>query len=965
MAWVLAAMFGAVPVAGWCQIEEIVVTTRKKEESLQDVPIAVDAITSADIERQGIADLNDIVKASPSVQFDRSFGPSDTRITIRGLSNTRGRSNVAFLVDNIDVTTENLIVAGSGLLANRRLLTDVERIEIVKGPQSALYGRAAFAGAFNYITKEPGDEFDGSVKVDFADDGFQQVDGAFGGPISETLGVRSTAFWYSSDGHYENSISGDDVGGSSGSGGALTAVWRPNDITKVKMRAEYSQEDFDPLPNVRIGGGWQDGQGVGLRLYPEGMLQYARDQLELIAADPAYPYKNALGFNGNNGTSTGILDLNQYCPESLKPQLAGLGPGFCLPDTFGSAKGRVVAHGEDPATGDDFDGTDLETFRFSTIATFDLDEGVVTSLSGWTNFDGSDTYDQDWQAAGFDYRFTPPGGTPTTAQQLPPTVMPYSTTRVPDQLTSGQIANTNSEVEQFSQELRYSSKLDGPVQFDIGALWWDEKRSLYDSNSITACMPLDKIGVISLDGNGNFVYPTFGYEPGVCDGTNNTVVGWQPYWALQRPQTPGYWRAETQHWSFYGTISWEFVENWTLTFEDRYVSEQFNLLKPNQSTCTALGFQAIIGQTFQNDPDVVCPLDKTITPDEQLTNNDSIRPLQGTVNSHFSTPKMTLNWQVTPESLLYFYWAKAQKPGGINALAAGGSAAVLRNENFEPEKLTAWEFGTKNTFEFFGPLLANTAFFLQDYTDKQVTTQVIDDSGISQPRVENASGAEIWGLELEFQWQPEWVEGLSVSLAYTYLDAEYTKFIDNVTSTQRLALANAAGRDCTLVGLNRNPDPNNPDPVVEPYVKGGTYDAIACQVDYSGAKLERTPENAVATAVSYQRPLLDSGLDLLAEVSANWQDKRALDEGNALWFDSYWTVDTRLGLIHPQYEIVAYVDNLFDDDTIKSGGSGPDFGRQVAETAFTAGLGVSHFFGTLPDPRIFGIRVLYRFGDSY
>ena len=164
-----------VPVTGYAQIEEITVTTRKRTESLQDVPIAVDAITTEQIERQGLSELQDLTRLSPSVQFDQSFGPADTRIAIRGLSNTRGRSNVAFLVDGIDVTTENLISAGSGLLANQRLLGDVERIEIVKGPQSALYGRAAFAGAISYITKEPGPELEGRFRVDGAEDGFLQV----------------------------------------------------------------------------------------------------------------------------------------------------------------------------------------------------------------------------------------------------------------------------------------------------------------------------------------------------------------------------------------------------------------------------------------------------------------------------------------------------------------------------------------------------------------------------------------------------------------------------------------------------------------------------------------------------------------------------------------------------------------------------------------------------------------------
>jgi outer membrane receptor protein involved in Fe transport len=178
-----APVLMSVPVAGWAQIDEIVVTTRKREESLQDVPLAISALTAEQIQRQGIRDLDDVVKLTPSVQFDNSFGPADTRITVRGLSNTRGRSNVAFLVDGVDVTTENLVTAGSGLLANRRLLNDVERIEIVKGPQSALYGRAAFAGAISYISKEPGTEVEARLSADIAEDDQYVVDFSYGGPV--------------------------------------------------------------------------------------------------------------------------------------------------------------------------------------------------------------------------------------------------------------------------------------------------------------------------------------------------------------------------------------------------------------------------------------------------------------------------------------------------------------------------------------------------------------------------------------------------------------------------------------------------------------------------------------------------------------------------------------------------------------------------------------------------------------
>ncbi len=994
----VAAFMAAVPVAGWSQIEEIVVTTRKKEENIQDVPIAVSAITAEQIQRQGIADLSDVAKSDPSVQFDRSFGPSDTRITIRGLSNTRGRSNVAFLVDNIDVTTENLIVAGSGLLANRRLLTDVERIEIVKGPQSALYGRAAFAGAINYITKEPGDTFDGTARVDFAQDGFQQVDGAVGGPISDTLGMRLTGFWYNQDGHYINEMSGEDVGGSGGSGAALTFVSKPNDAIKIKARGEYSKEDFDPLPNFRVGGGWQNAPGVALQEFPDAVVQHAVNRLTNRVAI------NGLGAT-TSGDSTGLLDFWQYCPAELQDPTRG--PGLCLPTSYGSAKGRVVKHSENPLTGRDFDGTDLQTFRFSLIASADAEWGTFSSYTGITNFDATDNYDQDWQAEA-DYKYTPfsyvsVNGPGQTALGVPDTPSPeFYNGRRADQLTAGQIANTRSEVNQFSQEFRFSSNFDGPVNFNLGALFWDEVRELRDRNGIFACMPVDKVGALTYDSlTQTFSLPEFFYQDSdlgnggntvgnVCDGGIGpggfpTVVGWQEYYRQVQPQAGSYWEADTRHWSFYAKLIWDIADDWTLEIEDRFVSESFRLQKPNQSSCTNLGYVAVIGQSFREEEegvfDAVCPYDKITTPTLEFPDgnvepgtNDTIRPLEATVTSHFSTPKVTLSWKWAPDNNLYFFWAKAQKPGGINQLAGGGSAVFRDTEAFLPEKLETWELGTKNQFELGGLFQVNAAFFFQDYTDKQTNTQVVDASGVSQPRTLNASGAEIWGAELTANWEPAFLEGLAFKFAYTYLDATYTAFFDDVTSLQRLA---NAGEDCGLVyrdaanedyGQNEDGsffryDGTPIDPGQQATI-GTTFRSVACRVDLSGKQLERTPENAVSLGASLRRPLTDEGMDWLAEIDASWQDTRFLDQDNGVFFDSYWNVDLRVGLVHPKYEVIAYVDNLLDDDTIRSGGSGPDFARQVAETGFTAGLGVSHFFATLPEPRIFGIRAGYKFGEE-
>ena len=144
-------------ISSVAQIEEIKVTARKKAENLQDIPVQVDVISAQEIERAGITSLEDIAKMSASMVFDNGFSQSDTRITLRGLSPIRGRQNVAVLQDGVDLSSENLTIGGGTSLINSRLF-DLERVEVVKGPQSALYGRSAFAGAINYVTKKPTQE---------------------------------------------------------------------------------------------------------------------------------------------------------------------------------------------------------------------------------------------------------------------------------------------------------------------------------------------------------------------------------------------------------------------------------------------------------------------------------------------------------------------------------------------------------------------------------------------------------------------------------------------------------------------------------------------------------------------------------------------------------------------------------------------------------------------------------------
>ena len=216
LAGLIACVAG--PVQSQSALEEVVVTARKKEENLQKIPLTVRVFSGEVMQRKGIDDLADIARLTPGVHFDTIFAPQDTRVVIRGLSPTRGRPNVAFLQDGIDISSEAVASAGGSLLINPRLF-DIERVEVVKGPQSALYGRTAFAGAINYVTKRPGDEFEGKTTVDVGDYGQFEVTAGVSGPVvADKLSMGINAAVWNHDGFYDNSVTGASIGGQDGYG---------------------------------------------------------------------------------------------------------------------------------------------------------------------------------------------------------------------------------------------------------------------------------------------------------------------------------------------------------------------------------------------------------------------------------------------------------------------------------------------------------------------------------------------------------------------------------------------------------------------------------------------------------------------------------------------------------------------------------------------------------------------------
>ena len=159
-------------------IEEIVVTSRKRAENLQSVPDSITAFSAADIEKAGIGDVEDFINLTPNLSIRETFRAGVTFITMRGITTgQQGWAPVTYVVDGVQ--------AGSLDAINQGALFDIERIEVLKGPQGALYGAGAIAGAINVITKKPNGEPSAAAKFSYGNGNDFKISARFSGALSE------------------------------------------------------------------------------------------------------------------------------------------------------------------------------------------------------------------------------------------------------------------------------------------------------------------------------------------------------------------------------------------------------------------------------------------------------------------------------------------------------------------------------------------------------------------------------------------------------------------------------------------------------------------------------------------------------------------------------------------------------------------------------------------------------------
>lgn len=819
---------------------DIIVTARKRAERLQDVPQSIQAFSSEQIERLNLSDMNDVASLSPSIIFDKAANPEASTISIRGLSPTRGRANAAVLVDGIDVTSEAMGSSGGGMLISTRLL-DVERIEVVRGPQSVEYGRSAFAGAIQYVTKDPSAEPEASAGLELGSHGRSDVRFAISGPlIEDVLGFRASVNRWHADGYHREQAKGTYLGGGEGVGISGSLLFTPTSALSFKARAEYFDDKYAP-------------EAQYLLRSNSGVLSEANNAA-LAAA-----------------VAAGVIGPGGYAIYSGE-----------MPD--GDSLGRPQ-HSPDPITGRPFRGGDRQVFRASLVSAYDADFGRFTSWTGYTHGDSRNRQDHDQDAI-----LAGPEG-----DQV-------------DIASRGNINAGTSNVEQFSQELRFASSWDFPVQLTVGGLYWKE-----DSQRLSR--------VLTVSCPSAAACPT-----GVVERTR----------AVNVTEDPAF--RSIEHMSAYAGLEWAVTDTLKISLEGRYAKEEESITGSN----CGLGrnrFGVLCGDPFAASP-AIPPVfgPSSVLGDGMTMASAHAVPVTVETSDKFFTPRLTAEWKPMADALLYVSAAKGVKPGGTSTLAAGAwldSDLDGDTDELAYGKETLWSYEVGGKFDWFdGAVRTNIAIFHQDYTDKQVVSTKSTPSGYPVAIIQNAGAAVVRGVEFEGQWAV--TSNLRLGVGYTYLDTEYTDFY--VYTDTRSGIIN--GGMCEVAEVQGK---------------------LLCGTDLSGNQMEKAPKHSLVGSFNYSAPLPGfNGIDWLLEGDAAYQSERLVDQSNDRMLKAYTLANLRIGLTSDRWELVGYVDNLFDDDTIRSADLKTG---DVDRVLFTPALRTSTqaVLVTLPDPRRFGVRLNVRF----
>ncbi len=755
-------------------IEEIVVTARKIEESLSDAPIAVSALSERRITALGLNSIDDFAKQATGISFSQAFGRSTDRPVIRGQSNVLAgvqfgvETGAAYFVDGIYYQGD---IQGFDP-------ESIARVEIIKGPQSALYGRNTYAGAINYVTKDPTDELSVSARATVAEHNEYQAAGSVSGPIGERIGFRAGARYYSYGGEYENQLTGRKVGDEETKSAYLTLVAEPTDTLKVRVRGSYQQDDDGPLA-IFLTGAENNNCRPGFR------------SLAFRTGNPL-TQPSLYGVSNNN---------NQYYCGAIRsqPNNVRLNTDAQAVNTFGVRDGTA------------FDGIENKQYLFSGIVDWDIGGSgwVVSSLTGYrdnTNLFGTDS---DHSEAFFFLFPSPANATSEPA-----------------------FANTNrDETQDFSQEFRVASPADARIRGLAGVYYFKQEFQTVDLT---------------------FANPRAGEALGSVNSAFSTI----------------------EDRAVFGLLAADLTDRLTVTGEIRYAVEDKTVIDKVGTTAANVfcaGEQGRVG-TFG----------------VGVTGTIACQP-KGTWKGW--DPRVTVDFKLSDDVLLYGVYAEGRKPGGFNG-TGGLTALALTGENlirYEEEQAKGGEFGAK--WDAIDGTLRMAVSIFYNKLDAVQLTRSLPPSVPGQATTSvavNTGNARNQGIEIEAQAAP--ADGLDFTLGVSYVDAKFTSGCDF-----DFFVLNSGG-------LQPNFSTANPTAAGLPLC------------DISGKRLPLGSKYIVNGSATWERPLGTGDLRFTSNANFSYEDKKYVQTDNLAYVPSAFLLNARIGIRTDRFSLVAFGRNLTDED---------------------------------------------------
>ncbi|WLG62708.1 MULTISPECIES: TonB-dependent receptor [unclassified Pseudomonas] len=223
--------------ANGSQLETVTVTTRRREESSQDVPTPMSVVSGQNLETQRVYRIQDLQQLVPSVNVAYMHARQSS-VSIRGLGNNPAsdglEGSVGLYIDNVYLGRPGMAVFD---------LMDIEQLEVLRGPQGTLFGKNTTAGVINISTRAPSFTPERSIETSVGEDGYFQTKGTISGPLNDELAGRFSAYRTRSDGDIKNEYDGHDLNGGSREGFRAQLLFKPNENFNLRWIGDYNEED--------------------------------------------------------------------------------------------------------------------------------------------------------------------------------------------------------------------------------------------------------------------------------------------------------------------------------------------------------------------------------------------------------------------------------------------------------------------------------------------------------------------------------------------------------------------------------------------------------------------------------------------------------------------------------------------------------------------------------------------------